>query len=147
MSALAERPFHVLVGCTAMGLALAETRPEGVALSALVGFALLGAVRAPRLGAGAATLVVAGALVGDWRLAAIDGSASRVSDGTRVGARAHLLSSPRPGRFGSWARRTPWARAPLPRTCTGAESPASCGSSTPSSRAGAAAARPGCSIA
>ncbi len=103
ISALAERPFHVLVGCTAAGLALAETRPEMVALSALVVFALLGAVRAPRLGAGAAALVIAGALVGDWRLAAIDGSASRVSDGARAEARAHLLSSPRPGRFGASA--------------------------------------------
>ena len=101
--ALAERPFHVLVGCAAAGLALAESRPELVALSALAVFALLAVVGAPRLGAGAAALILAGALAGDWRLAAIDGSAARVSDGARAEAGAHLLTPPRPGRFGASA--------------------------------------------
>ena len=103
MSALAARPFHVLVGCAATGLGLAESRPELVALSALTVFALLAVIGSPRLGAGAAALVLAGALAGDWRLAAIDGSASPVSDGARVEERAHLLTPPRPGRFGASA--------------------------------------------
>ena len=59
--------------------------------------------RAPRLGAIAAALVLAGAAVGELRVHAIDGPAGRVRDGEAVDLRAHLLTAPRAGPFGSSA--------------------------------------------
>ena len=103
-----ERPFHVAIAALAFGLALAEARPELVlaaagGLGALVLF--LGAPRpgAPRLGAIAAALVLAGAAIGELRVHAIDGPAGRVRDGEAVDLRAQLLTAPRAGQFGSSA--------------------------------------------
>jgi competence protein ComEC len=97
------RPWHVGIGTFAAGLALAEAAPQvttGVAAAAMLVLALL---RAPALGAVAAAMVVCGAAAGEMRLAAIDAPAQRVGDGDRVELRAHLLTPPRPGPFGSSA--------------------------------------------
>jgi competence protein ComEC len=94
---------HVLLACAAAGLGLAEAAPLVVAVTAVVAFALLAQTRAARLGAMAAALVLGAALVGELRLAAIDGPAGKVRDGEYVDLRAHLLSAPRDGRFGASA--------------------------------------------
>ncbi len=91
------------MGAVALGLVLAEARPEvtvGVAAAALV---LLFALRAATLGAVAAALVLCGAAGGELRLAAIDAPAERVRGGERVELTAHLLTPPRPSPFGSSA--------------------------------------------
>ena len=103
-----ERPFHVAIAALAFGLALAEARPELVLAAAggLGTLALfLGAPRpgAPRLGAIAAALVLAGAAIGELRVHAIDSPAGRVRDGEAVDLRAQLLTAPRAGQFGSSA--------------------------------------------
>ena len=103
-----ERPFHIAIAALAFGLALAEARPELVlaaagGVGALVLFLGAPRPRAPRLGAIAAALVLAGAAVGELRVHAIDGPAGRVSDGEAVDLRAHLLTAPRAGQFGSSA--------------------------------------------
>jgi competence protein ComEC len=85
------------------GLALAESPAGLVLLVAAVGAGVLGAVRAPRLAAAAAALVLAGAAAGDLRLAALDRPADHIRDGQHVALRAHLLGLPRPGAFGSSA--------------------------------------------
>jgi competence protein ComEC len=85
------------------GVALAESSAGLVVLVATVGAGLLGAARAPRLAAGTAALVLAGAAAGDLRLAALDRPAERVRDREHVALRAHLLGLPRPGAFGSSA--------------------------------------------
>ena len=72
-------------------------------LVAAVVAAFLTGLRAPRLAAVAAALVLAGAAAGDARLAAIDRPAARVRDGEHVALRAHLLGLPRPSAFGSSA--------------------------------------------
>jgi competence protein ComEC len=91
------------VASVAAGLGLAEAAPPvvvGVAAATLV---VLLVLRAGRLAAVAAALVLCGAAVGELRLDAIDGPASRVRDGERVDLRAHLLTMPRPGPFGESA--------------------------------------------
>ncbi len=98
-----ERPVHVLLACAAAGLALAEAAPFLVVVTAVVAFVLLARTRAALLGAIAAALVLGGALVGELRLAVVDGPAGRVRDGERVDLRAHLLSAPREGPFGASA--------------------------------------------
>lgn len=99
----ARRPFHVCLACFGVGLALAES-PPGVSLllGALVATSLIW-LRAPRLAACAAALVMAGAAAGDLRIAAIDRFAGRIHDGDYVSMRAHLLSPLRPSPFGASA--------------------------------------------
>ena len=97
------RAWHVGVGGFAVGLALAEADPRVVAGAAAAAMLILLALRAAAPGALAAALVLCGAAAGDVRLAAIDAPASRARDGQRVVLRAHLLSMPRPGAFGSSA--------------------------------------------
>jgi competence protein ComEC len=103
LALLPRRPFHVALAAFAGGLALAESSAELVLLVAAVVAGLPGALRAPRLAACAAALVLAGAAAGDSRLAAIDRVTERVRDGEHVALRAHLLGLPRPGAFGSSA--------------------------------------------
>jgi competence protein ComEC len=100
---LPDRPFHVLVAAAAAGLALTESPVLLVAMGCFTAFALLACLRAPRLGALAAALLIGAALAGELRLAAIDGPANLVRDGERVDLRAHLLAAPRPGPFGASA--------------------------------------------
>jgi competence protein ComEC len=94
---------HVLLASAATGLALAEATPLLLVGAAVVPFVLLARTHAALLGAIASALALGGALVGDLRLAAIDGPAGRVRDGERVDLRAHLLSAPRHGSFGASA--------------------------------------------
>ena len=91
------------IGTFAFGLALAEagTGPAaGMAAIALLG---LSALREVTLGAVAAALLLCGAAAGELRLAAMDAPVERVRDGERVEVRAHLLTRPRPGPFGTSA--------------------------------------------
>jgi competence protein ComEC len=100
---LATRPWHLMVGSVAAGLALA-TGPALLAVGvAGVGLALLAACRAPALGALAAALVLAGSALGDARLEAIDRSATLVEDGRTVELSAYVLTPPRPSAFGASA--------------------------------------------
>jgi competence protein ComEC len=99
----AALPFHVALAASAAGLALAEARPAvAIALALAVG-AALARMREAQLGAAAAALLLGGSVLGDLRLAALDAPAARVRDGARVSLRAHLLTPPRPGPFGSTA--------------------------------------------
>ena len=95
--------MHVLLACAAAGLAVGEAAPLLVAVTAVVPCVVLARAHAALLGAIAAGLVLGGALVGELRLASIDGPAGRVRDGERVELRAHLLSAPRHGPFGASA--------------------------------------------
>jgi competence protein ComEC len=101
--AVARRPWHVGMGALAAGLALASASWEAVLLVAATAAGGLALLRAPVLGAAAAGLLLAGALVGDQRLAAIDAPSQRVKAGERVALRAHLLTRPRPSPFGASA--------------------------------------------
>ena len=87
----------------ALGLALAEARPQVTAATAAALLLALSSVRAATLGVLAAVLVLSGAAAGELRLAAIDAPAERVRDGEQVELRAHLLTRPRPSPFGSSA--------------------------------------------
>ena len=80
----------------ALGLALAEARPQVTAATAAALLLALSSVRAATLGVLAAVLVLSGAAAGELRLAAIDAPAERVRDGEQVELRAHLLTRPRP---------------------------------------------------
>ena len=57
----------------------------------------------PRSRLVAAGLLLAGGAVGDARLRALEGEASRIDDGRAISARAHLLTRPRPSAFGASA--------------------------------------------
>ena len=98
-----ERPYHVVVAAAALGLALAEARVELLVVVSALCFAVLARMGAARLGAIAAAVVLAGALAGELRLAAIDAPAARLRDGESVDLRAHLRTAPRPGLFGASA--------------------------------------------
>ena len=103
LPAVTQWPFHVLVAATALGLAFAEAPAALTGLAAVSVLALVAALRAPQLGAAAAALVLAGALAGEWRVAAIDAAVGRVDDGEQVDVRAYLVTAPRRGRFGASA--------------------------------------------
>jgi competence protein ComEC len=127
LDALRRRPWHVGVAALAVGLALggsgapggsgrlggagglggsAGPGAPGAALAlcaAAAALALLALIRAPRLGAVAAALVLGGAAVGELRVAAIDAPAARVRDGEHVDLHAHLLTPPRANAFGNAA--------------------------------------------
>jgi competence protein ComEC len=112
------------------GLVLAESSARLALLAAAALGAVLAVLRAPRLAACAAVLLLAGVAAGGLRLAALDRPAERIHDGELVDVRAHLLTAPRPGAFGSsaevevaggrlrgtrlLARATTWS--PLPRS-------------------------------
>ena len=102
-ASLGRRPWQVAVACFALGLALAPLGP-GVALGggALAGGGLM-ALRARTLAGLALLLVVGGALVGEWRLAALDSHSERIEDGRELPLAAHLVSRPRHSAFGSSA--------------------------------------------
>jgi predicted membrane metal-binding protein len=92
----------VALAAAAAGLALAQSpawAPAGAALAA----AALASLRAPVLGFLAALVVLGGSAAGQLRLAAIDAPAERVRGLGRVEVRAHLLTAPRAGPFGSSA--------------------------------------------
>jgi competence protein ComEC len=91
------------MGAVALGLALAEAGTEVTVGAAVVALVVLTALRAATLGAVAAALVLCGAAGGELRLAASDRPPERVRDGEHAGLRAHLLTLPRPGAFGSSA--------------------------------------------
>jgi competence protein ComEC len=102
-AALVARPFHVAAACVAAGLALSVARPL-LALVAAAGVVLvLVACRTAALGALAGALLLAGAAVGDARLASLDASAARVRDGPVSSLRVQLDTPPRPSAFGSSA--------------------------------------------
>jgi competence protein ComEC len=94
---------HVLLACAAAGLALGQADPLLVALTAVVPFVVFARAHTAMLGVIGAGLVVCGALVGELRLASLDGPAGRLRNGERVDLRAHLLSAPRHGPFGASA--------------------------------------------
>ena len=100
---VAARPFHAGVGSLAVGLGVSPGSPA-LALAAAAGVALLlGACRALTLGVVGAALVLAGAAVGDARLAALDAPAARIRDGPVERLRVFLAAPPRPSAFGSSA--------------------------------------------
>src|SRR4051794_15311228 len=101
---LAGRSSHAGLAALAAGLALAPApRPAAVATCAFAG-AALAAARMPRLALLVAGLVLAGAIVGGSRLAAIDRTAAAAGPpGATVSGRAVLLGPPRPSMFGSSA--------------------------------------------
>ena len=104
MARRAERwPWHIGMAAVALGLALAEAGTHVKVCAAVVALVALVALRAATLGAIAAALLLCGAAAGELRLAAIDAAAERVRDGEHVELRAHLLTPPRPGAFGSSA--------------------------------------------
>ena len=91
------------MAAAAAGLGLADARVV-LAIGIAAGcFAALACLRAPQLGGVAAALVLAGASVGELRLAAIDAAAGAVQDGSTVDLRAYLSSAPRPALFGASA--------------------------------------------
>ncbi len=98
-----SRPYHVAIGCLAGGLALSRA-PGLLVLALAIGAAvLLCACRAPTLGALAGALVLAGAAVGDARLAALDAPAARIRDGPVERLPVQLATPPRASAFGSSA--------------------------------------------
>ncbi|MEA2450151.1 MAG: competence protein ComEC, partial [Thermoleophilaceae bacterium] len=101
---LAGRPHHGGIAAFAAGLALAPAPPwASIALAACAAGALA-AARLARLAPLVAGLVAAGALVGAWRIDAIDRSAERAGPaGAAVAGRAVVLEAPRRSQFGSSA--------------------------------------------
>jgi competence protein ComEC len=99
------RPFHLAAAGLAVGLVLSPAPPAiSIASAAALAAALLLVARgAPAFAALAGGLLLAGAAVGDARIAAIDASAARVRDGPVRELRAYVVSSPRPSAFGSSA--------------------------------------------
>jgi competence protein ComEC len=98
-----RRPWHAGLAAFAGGLGLGESP---VALVAVVGVATAGALlalRAPRLAAACGVLVLGGAALGDLRMAALDGPAAELRDSQPAHLRAHLLTLPQAGPFGSSA--------------------------------------------
>ena len=101
--ALAARPYHLGAGSLAAGLAVSTGTPALALGAATAVFAALVACRLPALGALLAGLLLAGAAIGDARLAALDAPAARVRDGPVRGLRAHLVTRPRASAFRSSA--------------------------------------------
>ncbi len=102
-AAIRGRPFHVGIGCVAAGLGLSVARPGLAFAASLAALASLACCGAPRLGALAAGLLLAGAAVGDARLTALDASLDRLRPAHVGPLRAHLVTPPRPSAFGSSA--------------------------------------------
>jgi competence protein ComEC len=110
-AALGRRPHHLAAAALAAGLALAPTAArDAVPLIALmVGAASFVAARPAsnspwRLAALAAAMVCSGAVVGAWRVDALDSSAERAGPaGGFLSGRATLLEHPRRSLFGTSA--------------------------------------------
>jgi competence protein ComEC len=101
---LAGRPHHVGVAAFAGGLALAIAPPFAAIAAAAFVAAAFATARLPRLAPLAAGLLLLGALIGAWRLDAIDRSAERAGPaGAALEGRAVVLEAPRPSLFGSTA--------------------------------------------
>jgi competence protein ComEC len=106
VTAARARPFQLAAACVAAGLGLSVASPL-LALVAAAGVALLLVVcRAARLGALAGVLLLGGALAGQARLAALDGSSARVRDGPVRSLRVQLDTRPRPSPLGASAEVT-----------------------------------------
>ncbi len=96
-------PRHVALAAAATGLALAEAPTATRLATAGVLAAALSLLTAPRAAVFAAAALLAGSVAGHARVAAIDGAGEGLEPGDRVEGRAHLLSGPRAGLFGSSA--------------------------------------------
>ncbi len=96
-------PRQIALAGAAGGLALAPLSPAVALAAAGLLCAGLASGAGGRLGLLACSALVAGALLGDARLAAIDAPAARLSAGDRVEGRALLLEAPRAGPFGASA--------------------------------------------
>jgi len=97
------RRRHLAAGALAGGLALGAAPPEiAVALGAALA-AVLAAASAPRAALTALACLVAGLGAGHARLEAIDAPGKKLASGERVAGRAHLLTAPRVGPFGTTA--------------------------------------------
>jgi competence protein ComEC len=97
------RPFHVAVGCFAIGLAVAIGPPVVALGAAVAAFLVLASCRAFRLAAVAAALVLTGAAIGDARLETLDSSTARIRDAHVDALSAHLVTRPHASAFGSSA--------------------------------------------
>jgi competence protein ComEC len=109
-AATAHRPHHIGAAAFALGLVLAPGEHVlslvAAAVAAVVAGAAAGCARARPLPliVLAAGLVCLGAVVGQWRVSAIDRAAALPGpDGNHVSGRAVLLEHPRPSLFGSSA--------------------------------------------
>jgi competence protein ComEC len=91
------RPYHVVLGALVAGLVLGPLAPGAMVLAAAAAALLAGR---PPAAACAAAAVLAGALLAQARLAALDHTALRASLGHATSARVTLLEAPRRGAFG-----------------------------------------------
>ena len=97
----------------ALGLALAPLGPgAALGVGALAGGGLM-ALRARALAGLALLLVVGGALVGEWRLAALDSHSERIEDGREPAARRPPRFPPAPLRVREHRRRSRSRTGPL----------------------------------
>ncbi len=103
MSAAERWWRHAALAALAAGLALSEAPVELAASAGAAGAAALAATGAPRVAAVCLGCLLAGMTLGGARLAAIDAPGERLAPGQRVAGRAHLLSPPRAGPFGTTA--------------------------------------------
>jgi competence protein ComEC len=97
------QPRHVALAAAAAGLALAQAPTSTHLAIAGALAAALSLLTAPRAAVLAAVALLAGGMAGHARVAAIDTPAAGLEAGDRVEGRAHLVSVPRPGPFGSSA--------------------------------------------
>ncbi|MGI8946206.1 MAG: ComEC/Rec2 family competence protein, partial [Thermoleophilaceae bacterium] len=140
--ALIRHPRHVLLAAATVGLLL-STRELTTSLAlAAAGVAALTAAGGPRLALLTVIVLLGGWGAGQARLEAIDAPGELLTPGDRVAGRAHLLTPPRPGRFGSSAElrmrtgRSAGVRL-VGRFGAGAELPAQAGPGTAVDLAGA----------
>ncbi|MDQ3645236.1 MAG: DUF4131 domain-containing protein, partial [Actinomycetota bacterium] len=96
-------PRHLALAAIAIGLALAQAPTAGRLAIAGVLATILSLLGAPRTAVLAAVGLLAGALAGHARLAAIDSAGEALEPADRVEGRAHLQSAPRAGPFGASA--------------------------------------------
>jgi competence protein ComEC len=96
-------PRHVALAAAATGIALAPAPTVTRLATAGVLAAALSLLTAPRAAVFGAAALLAGAVAGDARIAAVDSAGEGLDPGDRVEGRAHLLSVPRAGPFGSSA--------------------------------------------
>ena len=108
--AVAAHPRHLVLGAAVAGLLAGPVARElAAAAAALAGLAL---VRRPVLALATTTAVLAGALVADARLHALDGTALGPALGRVVTMRAELLEAPRTSAGGSVSARARVTRGP-----------------------------------
>lgn len=92
--------YHVGLAALVAGLLLQRASPATLGLTAAAAACALAACGAPAVGAGAALLLLGGALAGQARTAAIDAPGRALHSGDRFEGRAWLVERPRPSRFG-----------------------------------------------